>query len=153
VPSCSANQRWRGWPLWLRLRWRRLGLRGGLDGGLLSGFGQLADHLAATLDAPWSVRSRGRCSACGSAGGLAVTEDEDCGHILSTHLNGTLTSNIVINTQPTPPTDQNGLFKESFGGFQMWFIKIAFLASRSIWLVGLTDQSLAQCIRLGPDRC
>src|SRR6516225_7606769 len=101
---------------------------------------------------PWSVRSRGRCSACGSAGGLAVTEDEDCGHILSTHLNGTLTSNIVINTQPTPPTDQNGLLKESCRGFQMAFIKMPFLASRSIRLVGLTAQSLALRSRLMPDR-
>src|SRR5262249_55588620 len=74
---------------------------------------------------PWSVRSRGRCSACGSASGLAVTEDEDCVHILTnrldlgikTHPNGTLTSTssaIRVNSQRhCPPTKRP--FKETFG--------------------------------------
>src|ERR1700716_735501 len=53
----------------------------------------------------WSVRSRGRCSACGSAGGLAVAGDEKCERIhktpqprIKTYLNGTPTSNSVIDT-------------------------------------------------------
>src|SRR5260370_3437108 len=56
----------------------------------------------------WSVRSRGRCSACGSAGGLAATGGEKFGRILTksfklgfkTYLNGTLTSSIVIDIKP-----------------------------------------------------
>ena len=54
------------------------------------------------------MRSRGRCSACGSAGGLAATGDEKFGRILTksfklgfeTYLNGTLTSSIVIDIKP-----------------------------------------------------
>jgi hypothetical protein len=72
-----------------------------------------------------------------------------------THLNGTLISNIVIDTSQlaTDTTHRpKRPFKESFGGFQMWFIKVAFLAAGPLWLVRLTDQSLVQSIRLGPDR-
>src|SRR6516225_2420934 len=67
---------------------------------------------------PWSVRSRGCCSACGSAGGLGDTKDEDCGHILTTQLNATLTvidtSQLATDTTRRP----NGLSKNYLEGFQ-----------------------------------
>jgi hypothetical protein len=34
----------------------------------------------------------------------------------------------------------------------MWSIKVAILTVGSLWLVGLSDPSLAQSLRLGPDR-
>jgi hypothetical protein len=33
----------------------------------------------------------------------------------------------------------------------MWSMKVAILTAGSLWLVGLTDQSFGQSLRLGPD--